>query len=159
MEIIFDIEADGLLDTVSKCWCIVTQDINTEVVESYTSQSIPSSLEALLSADLLVGHNVIGYDIPALRKLFGSFGMIRPFPKVLDTLVVSRFLWPERPWGHSLEAWGKHLGVKKGDYSDWSKYSPEMLEYCRQDVRVNLEILRALEKEYGEKLEGYAVDG
>ena len=157
MRLLFDIEGDGLLDTVSKCWCIVTQDIDTGAVESYTPQSISGGLEALLSADLLVGHNLCGYDIPALRKLYRSFDVTKPFPKVLDTLVVSRFLWPERPWGHSLGAWGEHLGVKKGDYSDWSKYSPEMLEYCQQDVNVNLEILRALEKEYGGKLRGYAV--
>lgn len=152
--LIFDIEADGLLDTVSQVWCIVTLDIDTQEMLSYTPETLSDGLQALERADLLVGHNIIGYDIPALTKA------LRPFkrhPKVLDTLVASRFLQPERWGGHSLEAWGERLKAPKGDFSDFSEFSDEMLEYCKQDVRVNYEIFKALEKENGEKLSGFQV--
>ena len=76
---------------------------------------------------------------------------------IADTLLISRFLWPERAGGHGLGAWGERLGFPKGDYSDWSKYTPEMLAYCRQDVEVNHQVLLALEEEHGTPFEGYEV--
>ena len=158
--LIFDIEADGLLDTVSQCWCIVTLDIDTKEMKEYYSDGTGytnhplGGLDALLQADLLIGHNIVGYDIPALTKLYSPS---EPWPKVLDTLITSRFLWPERPWGHSLEAWGEHLGNKKGDFHDWSKFSTEMLEYCKQDVWVNYEIYKQLEKDNEQEFEGFRI--
>lgn len=103
-----------------------------------------------------MGHNIIGYDLPALWKTNGAWDTV---PLVLDTLVLSRALWPERPWGHSLRAWGEHLGEPKGDFTDFEEYSDEMLNYCEQDVMVNYKILKALEKEYGELSDGAAFKG
>jgi DNA polymerase I-like protein with 3'-5' exonuclease and polymerase domains len=36
-----------------------------------------------------------------------------------------------------LKAWGETLSFPKGDYEDWTQYSEEMLEYCKQDVLVS----------------------
>lgn len=80
-------------------------------------------------------------------------------PLILDTLVISRALWPERPWGHSLAAWGEYLGEKKGDFDDFEEYSEEMLEYCKQDVIVTAKVLHALNKEYGEITNGLTLKG
>ena len=77
--------------------------------------------------------------------------------KIVDTLLWSQFLNPERVGGHSLAAWGERLGYPKGDFTDFTQYSDEMLEYCKQDVRVNYQILRALEKEYGDTIQGYSI--
>lgn len=102
-----------------------------------------------------MGHNIIGYDLPALWKIKGEWDTV---PLVLDTLVISRALWPERPWGHSLDAWGNHLGSHKIDFHNFDEYSEEMLEYCKQDVRLNYLVLKELEKEYGKQFtRGYHV--
>lgn len=102
-----------------------------------------------------MGHNIIGFDLPALFKLYGKWDT---YPRILDTQVVSRFLWPERPWGHSLAGWGKHLGNEKIEFNDYSAYSQEMMDYCTQDVLLNMDVLKALEKEYGGSLsEGFKV--
>ena len=41
---------------------------------------------------------------------------------------------------HSLESWAYRLNTRKDDFgktTDWAEYSPEMLEYCIQDVEVS----------------------
>ena len=166
--LLFDLEADGLLPAISQVHCMVLVEITPEVrslacsstssslipVEKYRPQEIPQAINRLKKAGTLVGHNIIGYDLPALWKVRGGWNSV---PLVLDTLVVSRFQWPERPWGHSLEGWGKHLGNEKIEFNDYETYSEEMLEYCAQDVLVNLDVLMELEKEHGSPLEGFSV--
>ena len=89
----------------------------------------------------LIGHNIIDYDIPVLERILGTdFGSCN----VTDTLVLSRLADPSREGGHSLEAWGQRLGCPKGEHNDWDNYSPEMVEYCEQDVRVNVKVYNAL---------------
>ena len=154
MKILFDIEANGFLYEVDRVFCIVCLNIETEEMFSYGPNNIKKGISFLQKAELLVGHNILGYDIPALIKIYGDWP---EYPKVLDTLTTSRFLYPERLGGHSLEDWGERLGVKKGDFHDFSRYSEEMLIYCQQDVRVNRQILKELEKENGEEFKGFSV--
>lgn len=137
-KLVFDIETDGLLEKVSKVWCIVAQDPSTEKVYTFDQTRIKEGLEFLKTADVLIGHNIQGYDIPVLKKLYGF-----DFKgKVWDTLIGSRLHYP-RLNQHSLKAWGKILVRKKVieegkiGFEDWSQYSQEMLEYCIQDVVVN----------------------
>jgi DNA polymerase-1 len=58
---------------------------------------------------------------------------------LLDSLVVSRLLNYAIDGGHSLEAWGNRLGVKKAGagIEDWSKWTLLMEERCLSDVRIN----------------------
>jgi DNA polymerase-1 len=63
---------------------------------------------------------------------------------VTDTLVLSRLADPQREGGHSLENWGQLLGCPKGEHNDWDNYSQEMVEYCKQDVLVNVKVYYAL---------------
>lgn len=137
-ELIFDIEADNLLYDVSKVWCIVTKNIETKEVKTFDCFCIKEGLKHLGEADVLIGHNVVGYDLQVLKKLYGfEFkGQLR------DTLLGSRLHHSRLP-KHSLKFWGEVL-VKKGliqagktGFEDWSQYSEEMLEYCVQDVEVN----------------------
>lgn len=155
--LLFDLEGDGLLSQITKIWCGVVLDLSTNEIHSYeleSTQQLREMIDHLRSSQTLVGHNIIAYDLPALWKIDGPWDKV---PLILDTLVVSRTLWPERPWGHSLEKWGKHLGVHKQEFEDFSRYTPEMLEYCKQDVLVNKAVLEAEEKEYGNTLQGYSV--
>ena len=103
-------------------------------------------------ADIVVFHNGIGFDHPALKKIRPDY--IVPEYKIFDTLVASRLIYsdigvtdarlgakkglPGKLYGsHSLEAWGHRLGEHKGNYDGgWEHWSPEMQSYCCQDVTV-----------------------
>jgi DNA polymerase-1 len=139
--LIFDIETNGLAPT--KVWCIITKDIDTGVISSYVEGQWPTFNIAIAQAQEVIGHNIIGYDIPACEKLLGTdFSAC----KITDTLVMSRLADPQRE-AHSLGHWGEKLGYPKGDYSDWTHYTHDMLLYCEQDVNVNHEVYKALLKE------------
>ena len=143
IKLVFDIESDGLLDTVSQVWCIVAQDPDTEKVYTFDQHNIQAGLNLLLSADILIGHNIQGYDIPVLKKLYGF-----DFKgEVWDTLIASR-LHHARIQKHSLKAWGQVLVRKKlieagkTGFEDWTKYSQDMMDYCIQDVVVNTALFK-----------------
>ncbi len=159
MELIWDIEANGLAYTTlnkkgqpvpeaTRPWCIVAREAGSERIYTYGPGEIERGIELLNRATLWIGHNLIGYDIPVLSR----FGLSRSCP-VLDTLIVSRLMYPDKKsvtfplhdkkgrHSHSLEAWGRKLDEDKQDYEGgWEEYSEEMLEYCIQDVNVNKKI-------------------
>ena len=146
--LIFDIETNGLAPT--KVWVIITKDIDTGVISSYVEGQWPTFNKAIAQAQEVIGHNIIGYDIPACERLLGTdFSAC----KITDTLVMSRLANPQRE-AHSLGHWGEKLGYPKGDYSDWTHYTHDMLLYCEQDVNVNHEVYKALLKE----LDGFSAD-
>ena len=146
MNLIFDIEANGLDPT--QIFCIVAVDVDTQDVYSFGCPDIEEGYKLLQSADKLIGHNIIGYDIPAVKKVAD---IDLSDKKIVDTLVLSRLFKPTREGGHGLESWGYRLGFKKGDYGQsegaWDAYTPEMLEYCRNDVLLNLKVYNALKFE------------
>lgn len=167
MALIFDLETDGLLDTVSKIHCLVIKDTDTDEVFTYRSgfpYELEEGIDHLLSGSLVVGHNVIKYDIPVIEKLYKvSFD----HAKVFDTLVATRVIWaairetdsvriqkgilPGKLFGsHSLAAWGYRMKNYKGDYDGgWEKFTQEMLDYCVQDVQVTADLYsRILKKNY-----------
>lgn len=125
--IYLDLEANGL--TPDTIWCVVTKENGVTLVHGD-----PDSLsEALKGSQSVVGHNLIGYDMPVLERLWGI--TVAP-ERVLDTLVLSRLYEPSKLGGHSLRNWGECLGFPKGDHTDWSQLSQEMIDYCIQDVNV-----------------------
>ena len=146
MNLLFDIEANGLDPT--QIFCIVAIDIDTKDIHSFGCPDIEKGYKLLQKADKLIGHNIIGYDIPAVKKVAG---IDLSDKKIVDTLVLSRLFKPTREGGHGLESWGYRLGFKKGNYGQsegaWEAYSPEMLEYCRNDVLLNLKVYNALKFE------------
>jgi len=142
MEIVFDIETDSLDANIF--WCLVAIDEKNKVY-SYTMDNIDEGLDLLKSADKLIGHNIIGFDLPVLKKLF-NVDLYNP-NKVVDTLVLSRLFNPTREGGHSLEKWGYKLGIAKKDKPNFEVFSKEMLDYCVQDVKVNKKLYEQLQKE------------
>ena len=172
MTIVFDLEANGLLHDVTEIHCIVLHWCEENITESFNDEpyakktdrqelkflpmasgySITTALSWLEVADVIIGHNILGYDIPVIKKLFNWFN---PSATIIDTLLLSRLYHPnlleidkKHNWKHmplqlygrhSLEAYGYRLGEYKGNFSkttDWKKWSQDMQDYCKQDVVV-----------------------
>ena len=140
--LVFDIETDDLKAT--KVWCIVAQDLDSNELFRFAPHQLESGLELLQSADRLIGHNIIGFDIPVVEKLLGVDLSTK---KLVDTLVLSRLLNPVREGGHSLEMWGYRLDYTKTEFDDYTRYSQEMLKYCVRDVQLNTRVYHKLREE------------
>jgi DNA polymerase I len=157
MRLAFDLETNGFLrQGFDKIHCLVIRDLDTGLCTQYNDQgdreSIVTGVNLLAEADLLVGHNIINYDIEVLHEIYPWF---YPTCELTDTLILSRLLFPHvlgidyrirkkdmplKLYGrHSLEAWGWRLDYHKGDYkdhADWEHWSHEMQDYCVRDVEV-----------------------
>jgi len=141
--LLFDIETDGL--NATKIWCIVTIDVDTEEVNAYGPDAILEGITALSNSSRLIGHNIIGFDIPTVDRLYGTNLMDKPCH---DTLTMSQALQFKRGHKHGLAGWGEHLGNAKIDFHDWTKFSQEMLDYCIQDCKVNLDVYKQVKREF-----------
>jgi len=159
---IADIESNGLLDTISKVWCIVLRCPDTDEVRSFRPHNIEDGLHLLSTADEVIGHNFVLYDYPALQIVYPDFEIKG---KITDTLILSKMIhhelfnddaernwsaekFPKKFWGrHSLKAWGMRLGDFKDDYEGgWNAFSEEMLTYCIQDTQVTAALYKNLYK-------------
>jgi DNA polymerase-1 len=141
-QIVFDIEANGL--NPDKVWVIVAHELDTQETKVFSGTTLydfNTYIKDLQGDCEVIGHNIIDYDIPVLERILGTdFGSCT----VTDTLVLSRLADPSREGGHSLENWGQLLGCPKGEHNDWDNYSQEMVDYCVQDVLVNVKVYYAL---------------
>lgn len=140
-----DIETDRL--NATKIWVVVLRNLASGAVDIIASHSgrVGHDWLAWLASHpdaIFVGHNIATFDVPTLNRLTGSSVGI---DRIVDTLVLSYLYDPQmaRPEGltgtagaHSLEAWGLRFKFQKGDFHDWSKFSQEMLEYCKRDVEL-----------------------
>jgi DNA polymerase I-like protein with 3'-5' exonuclease and polymerase domains len=143
--IYLDLEANGL--TPDTIWCVVTRE--NGVSQVHTNRD--TLCEALAGSVSVCGHNLIGYDLPVLKRLWGL--SVAP-ERVVDTLVLSRLFDPNRAGGHSLRSWGESLGFPKGDHDDWSRLSEEMITYCKQDVAVT----EAVQKKLADSMKSFSQD-
>ena len=139
--LVFDIETDSLQPT--KIYCMSVLNVEAEVQLNFPPSKIEEGIELLESSDKLIGHNIIGFDIPAIQRLYGVDLMSK---KIIDTLVLSRLFNPIRA-SHGLKAWGNTLQFPKIEFNDYSRYSDDMMKYCAQDVFVNYKVYQALKTE------------
>jgi len=155
MKLVFDIESNGLLDTVDTIWIIVAVDLTTNtkyVFSDYPAKDkgakpLKEFRKLFDQATLLIGHNIIGYDLPLLRKLENWFP--KDDIKIVDTMIMSQVLNYNRFGGkHNLALWGKYVGKEKPEHNDWSKYSDEMLHRCLEDVDINVLVYKHLIGEF-----------
>lgn len=157
--LIFDIETNAIKDwsnlsDLTTLHCLSIFDIYNNEMTSYNSVdgNIEEGLVKLLNAETIVGHNSIGFDVPALTKLYDFM-----HNNIVDTLVLARCVFPDLRnddfkrtdfdtkliGSHSLKAWGSRINVLKDNYgetSDWSEWSQEMQDYCEQDVNVTFSL-------------------
>ena len=148
---IFDIETDGLLEEVTTVWCLVLRNIddvnNVAVYTDYVvyknrAGDLEAGLAKLTLQRVIAGHNVIGYDLAVLKKLYNWSP--DPATKVWDTWLMSLVLQYKRNHKHGLAGWGEALGEPKHEFNEWDKCSVEMIDYCIQDTLVNWKVYHKL---------------
>ena len=124
----------------STIWCAVTKVKND--IQVHTTAS---TLQKVLNdADKIVGHNLIGFDVGILDRVW-NVRVARHL--VVDTLYLSRLYNPSQDGGHSLRNWGTILGgTGKLDFTDYDGgLSDEMIEYCIADVELTERVHQWLE--------------
>ena len=138
MRIVIDIEANGLANP-DRIWLVVCKDIDTNQYHIFREKENLDLLKTFLdNVTLVIGHNILGYDIPVLHKILGINVTV---DITLDTLIISKLVdYPRN--GHSIEDYGIEFGIPKGNFSDFSKYSREMEEYCIRDVDITERVYR-----------------
>lgn len=157
MRLVYDTEGDGLRDQCTRLWCIVTKDIDTGELYKFGPDDILQGITHLDKASALICHNQIGHDLPIMRRIYGWTPDKRT--EIVDTLIFSRAIWPDRQphpgykgkSPHSIEAYGVKFRRQKPEHKDWSKYSPEMLHRCAEDVEIQHLTYQFLLKEKKEK--------
>ena len=131
----------------SMIWICVTQDVDTGEVQCHTEASTLAPL--VREYDQIIGHNLIGFDAPVLRRVW-NIGI--PKSKAVDTLILSRLLNPVQDGGHSLKNWGKLLHNNKIDFDieDFDNgLTEDMRTYCIQDVALTCDVYKYLMQELG----------
>lgn len=133
----------------SVIWCVCLKSLETGETFYFTEKEKFNSWLKENQESVFIGHNLCSFDLPVINRLWESG--IDIISRGVDSLVLSYLFKPALEEGHSLEAWGGRLKFPKGDFSDWSKYSLEMLAYCQQDVELTYRVYKALTK----KMLGY----
>jgi DNA polymerase-1 len=173
--LVADVEANGLLDTITTVHCAGCIDADTGEEFFYRPHQIQEFLDKLDSADKIVFHNAFGYDLPALEKVYGW----KPRAKGICTKVMSQVLCYTRfGFGHNLKQWGEYFEKKrkeelkaqrakgnttqadcqkmavekesllKGDYTGgWEEFNEDMFEYMKQDIRLGTRVYKELLRE------------
>lgn len=131
---IVDIETDGLLDKLTKLHVLSVSYKDKNGNWNIISTNSEERIQKLVGNPdkIIVGHNFIPYDKPALEKLGYTVNAT-----IIDTLALSWYLYGELP-KHGLEYWGEILGVKKPEIDDWENLSYEQYKTrCEEDVKIN----------------------
>jgi DNA polymerase-1 len=144
---VYDIETNGLYPEATKMWILVAYNFDTGEFRHWLDGDL-GWMEVFSQAEMIIGHNILGFDNLVLKKLFGF-----EFPKTCkfhDTLIFSRVLNYRRfgDRGHALAVWGDHLNFPKIDFHDWNQYTEEMKVYCYNDVKLNVLVYEKLLDEF-----------
>ena len=148
-KVIFDIETTL---TADKIWCIVCKHKGTYY--QFRQDKLHRFEEFIKQTDEVIGHNLIGFDIPVLNRFFG-YDLFKKC-KITDTLILSRLLNPMLEGGHSLRNWGEKLYKKKYEFDQFDYFSEEMLRYCRNDVDLTEKLYNFLSRkmtDFGKSIE------
>lgn len=174
--LVFDIETNGLLRELDRVHSLVIQDYETGELWSCDDHttgtpSIRDGLAILEEGDELIGHNIVNFDIPALKKIYPGFS---PKGTLKDTFITTQVLWgdiinsdlgrrekgtlPGRLIGsHSLEAWGYRLGKWKGDYSENKKQELRAAAKARGEALTKDELNALVWANWSKDMQDYCV--
>jgi DNA polymerase I-like protein with 3'-5' exonuclease and polymerase domains len=163
VRLVFDLETDGFADVATCIHCIVVIDLDSDRIDEFGPGQIEAGLARVAEADVLVGHNIINFDLSVLRRRRGW----SPAPNVtvIDTLIASRLILAnmkdlddqaaamgdpklgKHRGRHSLAAWGARFGTPKvgDDIEIWAHWTPEMQERCVGDARITKTLFHFLQ--------------
>jgi len=157
--IIFDMESDNLLRESTKIHCISTYCMEDGKACLWGPSELEAGLAYLATATHLVGHNIVGYDLPMFLKHYKW--KVGDGVQITDTLVLDCLLNPEAP-SHSLANLAKRYSLEqqKVEHEDWSTYTAEMGWRCESDVIINVEIYKRLiaQDGYSEELKALELE-
>ena len=139
--IVFDVEANGLLDDATKIHCLsyTTDGVTYDTLFDYDGMK-----DLLLNQQGLIGHNIIRYDVPLLEKILG----IRIKARLFDTLPMSWVLNYNRP-KHGLESFGEDFGIPKPKIDDWQNLTQDDYRHrCVEDVKINWRLWQDMLKRF-----------
>jgi hypothetical protein len=143
MAAVFDIETNGFLDVMTKIHVLAYQREDME--EPVFTHDYDEMREFFLTEDVVIGHNIIRFDNPAIEKLLG----IKVNCQVIDTLGLSWYLNHERD-RHGLEWYGEDYGIPKPKVVDWDSLTPEDYAHrCVEDVKINMRLWKNLNYKLG----------
>lgn len=174
-ELLFDIESNGLLvakkdrksgtiiPPMDRIHCISIRSLDGRFERAYGPDELMEALHLLMEADVVVGHNIVDFDLRAIKKIYPWF-KLKDGCRILDTLIIAKvichgdtlkagdeilvrkgLLPPQLRKSQSLKAWGIRLGNYKEEYDGgWETFTPEMLHYMHQDTSSNLTLFRYL---------------
>jgi len=152
--IVGDIETNGL--NPDRIHCIVLQELGSDKPYVITDNFRDNYLKCIKEGYTYVFHNSLGYDYPVLESLCGITYSISPDCiagrdcQIIDTLVLSMELNPDRLGGHSLKAWEERVTGKKPEVDDWEDQPIEVyVERCKADVELTSNVFISLMKEAG----------
>lgn len=135
-----DLESTGLLDDFPnqanpKIHCFGLIDVDTGQEWCLSGEGMQQKLQSFLSrGHTLIMHNGIQYDGEVLKY----FGYDLGATKIVDTLPLSQYLYPDRQ-KHGLDGWGEDLGIKKPKVDDWESLTQDEYDYrVMQDCRIQL---------------------
>lgn len=144
MDIVFDLEGDGLVPT--KIHCLVYYD-----GKDYIYLTRYEDMRNIIGqAKRLIGHNITRFDIPVIERILN----IKVEAKLVDTLAISWYLYPKRV-RHGLEEWGEDFGVPKPKIVDWNNLPlKEYVHRCREDVKINVKLWEKQQRDLEELYDG-----
>lgn len=147
-----DLEADGLLDTVTKMHVMSYQicEMDGKLGKVFTirrdSKNYKERVAKFFQHHIdkgipVVMHNGIGYDVRMVEQVLGIdlSGLM-----VIDTLAISWYLSPDRHQ-HGLDSFFADYGIAKPAIEHWEQQEDETLEEfldkmqhrCSEDVKIN----------------------
>ena len=139
---VVDIETDSL--NATKIHCIVAKHYYSNQERCWIGDECKDFANWSKGISEFVMHNGISFDAPVLNRLTGSNIKLN---QIRDTLIESQLYNPIRDGGHSLESWGERLNYNKGNFTEFSEYSDNMLEYCKRDVELTRRLSVKLQEE------------
>ena len=143
--VIIDVETDGLLENVTTIHCIVCKHLGSGEIKTYVQDECYTKFLEDISPDtILIGHNILSYDLRVLSKILKYKHKVS---NCIDTLILSQLFNPIREEGNGLNAWGTRLNFPKMDAPQFEYYSPQMLSYCINDVELTHKLLEHLLQE------------
>ena len=111
----------------------------------------------------VVAHNSINFDHLVTKLVFDMDYSVCPDTwagkevEIIDTMVLSKTLNPDRFGGHSLDKLSEKVGLRKIDFRPYCKddhrfikFAADMLYYCIRDVQVNTRVYKWLLEEKGD---------